>query len=337
MTGPVRYMGALVREVLAGRGDQPTQLRWGIAGVAVCSVLLLAAAALYVVPIGQRTYVADFAISGGARAGDEVRVAGINVGKIREVELAGDHVEISFTVKSDVRVGHESTAEVKMLTPIGGHYLAVGLAGDKELGDRHIPRERTATPFELSDILDKGTPLFGKVDATTTRGTVEELERALNDQPDALRGVITNANELTGLLAERTEQLDTALEVSDEYVAAIADDRAILADFVRQLGTVADSLGNRKADIVGVFNLVKRLLLIINRPVMAYGDTLEPPITEIEQLFSKVFDDPNRIDVVIASLRDVIGRLNGLLGTRVRVDTPGAGVQVCIPYEGKAC
>ncbi|MGX1804411.1 MlaD family protein [Nocardia sp. NPDC055321] len=337
MTAAVRYIGALVREVLAGRGDQPTQLRWGIAGVAVCSVLLLTAAALYVVPIGQRTYVADFAVSGGARAGDEVRVAGINVGKIREVELAGDHVEISFTVKSDVRVGHESTAEVKMLTPIGGHYLAIGLAGDRDLGDGHIPRERTATPFELSDILDKGTPLFSKVDTATTRGTVEELNRALNDQPDALRGVITNANELTGLLAERTGQLDTALRVSDEYVAAIADDKAILADFVRQLGTVADRLGNRKADIVGVFNLVKRLLLIINRPVMAFGDTLEPPITEIEQLFSKVFDDPNRIDVVITTLRDVIARLNGLLGTQVRVDTPAAGVRVCIPYDGKAC
>lgn len=337
MKALVTYFSDLIREVLAGRGDQPSQLRWGIAGVAVCSVLLLTAGALYVIPIGQRTYIADFKISGGARAGDEVRVAGINVGKIRAVDLVGDHVEVSFTVKSEVRVGRESTVEVKMLTPIGGHYLALDLHGEKELGDTHIPPERTGTPFELSDILDKGTPVFSKVDAATMRSTIGELNDALTGQPDALRGVLTNANELTGVLAERTGQLDTALQVSDEYVAALAQDKAVLADFVSKLGIVADQLGNRKQDIVYVFNLIKRLLLIINRPVMAFGDTLEPPITQIEQVFSKVFEDPNRIDIVVNGLRDVIAKLSGLLGVQVKANSPAAGVQVCIPYEGKAC
>ncbi|MBL1074115.1 MCE family protein [Nocardia sp. 2] len=337
MKGLIQYFGALIRDILAGRGDQTSQLRWGIAGVVVCAVALLAAGTLYVIPFGQRTYIADFKISGGARAGDEVRVAGINVGKIRAVDLVGDHVEVSFTVNSDVRVGDRSAVEVKMLTPIGGHYLALSPVGDKDLGEKHIPPERTTTPFELSDILDRGTPIFGQVDATTLRGTIGELNSALEGQPDALRGVIGNANELTGLLAQRTAQLDTALQVSDEYIAAIATDKAMLADFVRQLGTVADSLGNRKDDVVSVFNLVKRLLLVLHRPIMAYGDSVEPTVTQFEQLFSKVFEDPNRIDTVINGLRDVITRLNGLLGTEVKVADPAAGVQVCIPYEGKAC
>ncbi|WP_067542196.1 MCE family protein [Nocardia crassostreae] len=337
MRALVRYFGELIREVIAGRGDQPTQLRWGIAGVAVCAVLLTTAAPLYVVPIGQQTYVADFRVSGGARAGDEVRVAGINVGKIRSVELVGDHVEVAFTVNRDVRVGDRAAVEIKMLTPIGGHYLALDPAGDKELGDRHIPRERTTTPFELSDILDKGTPIFSQVDATTMRATIGELNAALSQEPDALRSVIDNANELTGLLAQRTDQLNTTLDISDEYIAAIATDKAILANFVRQLGTVADALGNRKDDVVSVFNLVKRLLLVLHRPIMAYGDSIEPTVTEFEQLFSKVLEDPNRLDTVINGLRDVIATLNGMLGVQVTADNPVTGVQVCIPYEGKAC
>ncbi|WP_330181360.1 MlaD family protein [Nocardia sp. NBC_01503] len=337
MRGSIRYLGELIRDTLTGRGDQPTQLRWGMAGVAVCAVALLVAGALYVIPFGQRTYIADFKISGGARSGDEVRVAGINVGKIRSVDLVGDHVEVAFTVKSDVRVGDRAAVEVKMLTPIGGHYLALTPTGDKELGSRHIPPERTGTPFELSDILDKGTPIFGKVDAGTMRDTVGELNKALAGQPDALRGVIANADELTGLLADRTQQLNTALQVSDEYIAAIADDKALLADFVRQLGTVADRLGNRKDDIVGVFNLVKRVLVVLHRPIMAYGDSIEPSVTQLEQLFSKVFADPNRLDIVVNGLRDVIAKLNGLLGNQVKADTPADGVRICIPYEGKAC
>ncbi|MGW4244929.1 MlaD family protein [Nocardia sp. NPDC004722] len=337
MRALITYVGQLIRDVVAGRGDQNTQLRWGMAGVVVCVIALAVAGAVYVIPFGKQTYVADFKISGGARAGDEVRIAGINVGKIRSVDLVGDHVEVAFTVNHDVRVGDRSAVEVKMLTPIGGHYLALAPAGDKSLGAHHIPPERTATPFELSDILDKGTPIFGQVDASTMRDTIGQLNTALQGQPDALRSVIGNANELTGMLAQRTDQLNTALNVSDEYIAAIATDKALLADFVKQLGQVADRLGNRKNDIVGLFNLVKRLLVILHRPIMAYGDSVEPSVTQFEQLVSKLFDDPNRIDTVINGLRDVITKLNGLLGTQIKVDAPVAGVQLCIPYEGKAC
>ncbi|GAB2531266.1 MlaD family protein [Nocardia heshunensis] len=337
MRGLITYVGELIRDIVAGRGDQNTQLRWGMAGVVVCVIALAVAGALYVIPFGQRTYTADFKISGGARSGDEVRVAGINVGKIRSVDLVGDHVEVAFTVNQDVRVGDRSAVEVKMLTPIGGHYLALAPAGDKNLGAGHIPPDRTATPFELSDILDKGTPIFGQVDASTMRDTIGQLNTALQGQPDALRSVIGNANDLTGMLAQRTDQLNTALNVSDEYIAAIAGDKTVLADFVKQLGGVADRLGNRRNDIVGLFNLVKRLLVVLDRPIMAYGDSIEPSVTQAEQLFSKLVDDPNKIDTVINGLRDVITKLNGLLGNQVKVDAPAAGVQLCIPYEGKAC
>ncbi|MGW4532294.1 MlaD family protein [Nocardia sp. NPDC004340] len=336
MRALIARMGELIRDVLTGRGDQNTQLRWGIAGVVVCVIALAVAGAVYVIPFGQRTYVADFRISGGARPGDEVRVAGINVGKIRAVDLVGDHVEVAFTVNRDVRVGDRSAVEVKMLTPIGGHYLALAPAGDKDLASKHIPPERTTTPFELSDILDKGTPVFGKVDATTMRDTIGQLNSALVQQPDALRGVIGNANELTGLLAERTDQLNGALTVSDEYIAAIADDKALLADFVKQLGTVADRLGNRKNDIVSMFALLKRLLIVLHRPLMAY-DSIEPSVTQFEQLFSKLMEDPNRLDTVINGMREVINRLSGLLGTQVQIADPAAGVRLCIPFEGKAC
>ncbi|MFJ4657339.1 MCE family protein [Nocardia sp. NPDC088792] len=337
MKALISYIGELVRETLTGRGDQPTQLRWGVVGVVVCVITLAIAGALYVIPFGERSYTADFAISGGARSGDEVRVAGISVGKIRAVDLVGDHVEVQFTVKNDVRVGDRSAVEVKMLTPIGGQYLALSPAGDKDLGGTHIPKERTATPFQLSDILDKGTPIFSKIDASTMRGTIGQLDQALNQQPNALRDLIGNANDLTGLLADRTQQLNSALNVSDEYIAAIADDKALLADFVKQLGQVADQLGNRKDDIVSVFNLIKRLLVVLDRPIMAYGDTLEPNVAQLEQLFSKVFDDPNRIDTVITGLRGVIDKLNGMLGTQIKVDKPAEGIQICIPYDGKAC
>ncbi|WP_069165178.1 MlaD family protein [Nocardia altamirensis] len=330
-----------LKELRAARAEPWRQLRWGIAGVLVSVLGLLAAAVLYVVPFGEQAYTADFRTSGGARVGDEVRIAGIKVGQVRSVELVGDHVEVRFGVARDVHVGDESAVEVKMLTPIGGHYLTLLPRGDKTLGGKHIPRERTTTPFELTDIIDLATPVLSKVDATTLRGTIAQVNAALAGQPDAVRSVIGNFNDLTGVLAERSGQLNSALQVTDEYIGAIATDRAVLADFVRELGTVAVVLGERRGEIVQVFELLKRLFVIIHRPVLAYGDSIEPSVAEFEELFNKLVQDPGRIDTVIAGIKDFIGKISAMLGPDgVTIDQSASvvrGPALCIPYEGRAC
>ncbi|RDI55843.1 MCE family protein [Nocardia mexicana] len=333
--------GARLRDFLADHGVQTSQLRWGIAGVVVSVVALLAAAVVYAVPFEERTYTADFRTSGAARPGDEVRIAGIKVGEVRSVRLAGDHVEIRFGVQRSVPVGEQSSAAVKMLTPIGGHYLALSPKGAKALGGKHIPPERTTTPFELSDIIEAATPKLEEVDGATLRATVSEVNRALAGQPDAVRNIIGNFTGLSQVLADRDRELNQAVQVSDEYIGAVATDRAVLADFVRQLGVVGVTLGQRKADVVRTFDLLQRLADVLHRPIMAYGDSIEPAVTEFEQLFDKVFQDPAKIQTVIDGIKEFVAKISAMLGPDgLRIappPAPGAGVAICIPYQGKAC
>ncbi|MFI9404725.1 MlaD family protein [Nocardia sp. NPDC052316] len=337
---PWRLFGE-VKQLRAEKSESWSQMRWGIAGVLVSVLGLLAAAVLYVVPFGEQSYTADFRNSGGARTGDEVRIAGIKVGQVRSVELVGDHVEVRFGVDREVRVGDASSVAVKMLTPIGGHYLSLAPQGERALGGKHIPPERTTTPFELTDIIDVATPVLSQVDGTTLRSTIAEVNAALAGQPDAVRSIIGNFNDLTGVLAERSTQLDSAVRVSDEYIGAIATDRAVLADFVRELGGVAVVLGQRRGEVVQVFELLKRFFAVLHRPVMAYGDSIEPSVAEFEQLFNKLVQDPGRLDTVIAGIKDFIGKISAMLGVDgVTIDQSASvirGPALCIPFEGRAC
>lgn len=339
--GVFRQLLGVVLEQRKAKSESWSQLRWGVAGVLVSVLALLAAGVLYAVPFGERSYTADFRNSGGARNGDEVRVAGIKVGQVRSVELVGDHVEIRFGVERDVPVGIESAVAIKMLTPIGGHYLSLEPKGTEALGSRHIPRERTTTPFELTDILDAATPVLREMDATTLRDTLTEVNAALSGQPDAVRNIIGNFNDLSGVLADRSRQLDQALSVSDEYIAAIANDRAVLADFVRELGYVALTLGQRKGEIVQVFNLLRRFFVVLHRPVLAYGDSLEPSVAQFEELFNKLVADPTRIETIITGIRDFLAKISVMVGADgVTLDQSASVVEapgLCIPYEGKVC
>lgn len=326
----------------AGRhAEESSQLLWGAAGIVAAALALALVAMLYAVPFGRHTHIADMRNSGGLRVGDEVRVAGIKVGTVSAVRVSGDHVEVGFGVDDDVAVGDASAVEAKLLTPIGGHYLALLPAGAKPLGRNHIPPERTATPFELTDVLEQSVPALHDVDGATLRATVAQVNQALHGQPDAIRNLLGNVSDLTGLLADRTEQLDRALTVTDEYVGAVAADEAVLLNFVRTLGVVAVELGTQKQNVAGTFQLLRRLATVAHRPIMAYASTIEPVITDLEQVFAKILADQSHADQVIATIAEFVGKLAQILGadgvTIDQSDSVITGVPVCVPAPERNC
>ena len=69
------------------------------------------------------TFTADFANASGISSGDSVRVAGIDVGKVRSVRLHRGVVHVEFTADKDVAVTRNGRAEIKLATILGQHYL----------------------------------------------------------------------------------------------------------------------------------------------------------------------------------------------------------------------
>lgn len=264
-----------------------------------------------------------------------MRIAGVPVGRVGTVELADDHVRVGFAVHTDQPVGDRTTAEVRLLTPVGGHYLALTPAGAQPLGAKPIPRERTRTPYELADVFEQSIPQLGGIDGSTLRETVAELDAALANQPDAPRGILDSLTGLTTTITAQSDRLDRAVRVSDEYVAAIATDREILTGFVRELGIISAKLGQAKTEVIRAFQLLRRLTEVTHRPIMAYGDSLEPAITDLEQLLAKVADAPDRLDTVIAAINDFIVKIAALTGTG---EPAGASEpDLCVPRAGKDC
>ena len=78
---------------------------------------------------GGDTYTAAFSEAGGLKADDPVRIAGVRVGKVDKIELEGDHVKVSFLVKTDSEFGTETGASIRVNTLLGAMYLALEPAG----------------------------------------------------------------------------------------------------------------------------------------------------------------------------------------------------------------
>ena len=88
---------------------------------------------------GGKIYAAQFAEAGGLKEGNEVRVAGVKVGKVTDISLDGAQVvTVKFRVKVD-ELGDQTTAAVKVKTMLGQKYLALEPRWDVQAARRADP------------------------------------------------------------------------------------------------------------------------------------------------------------------------------------------------------
>jgi phospholipid/cholesterol/gamma-HCH transport system substrate-binding protein len=78
---------------------------------------------------GGTKYQAAFTEASGLKPSEDVRIAGVKVGKVLSVGLEGDHVKVAFTVDPKVRFGTTSRAAIKLSTILGSHYLEIQPSG----------------------------------------------------------------------------------------------------------------------------------------------------------------------------------------------------------------
>ena len=131
---------------------------------------------------GGDTYYAAFSEAGGLKANDEVRIAGVRVGKVDEIALEGDHVKVAFRVKTDSDFGTDTGAAIRVKTLLGAMYLALEPAGAGQLTTgNEIPVE----PHQLALRRRRGV-LRPRRDATRQIDT-DQLATSLTTLADLTR------------------------------------------------------------------------------------------------------------------------------------------------------
>jgi len=155
---------------------EQNQVTIGVIGLTVIGLIMLAAFKAQDLPLigGGTKYSAQFSEAGGLKPNDEIRVAGVRVGKVRKVELEGTHVRVDFVVDKGVKLGDETGAEMKIKTLLGQKYLKLDPAGSGELKPgSEIPLARTISAY---DVVDAFTDLAN----TTERINTAQLAKALD-------------------------------------------------------------------------------------------------------------------------------------------------------------
>ncbi|NNH70914.1 MCE family protein [Nocardia uniformis] len=290
------------------------QTRIGLYGVAFLVIVMLIVTYLFVTPIGEKSYVANFTTSGGARVLDEVRIAGIRVGRVRGVKLVRDHVEITFSVRRDVVLGDRTRADLELLTPVGGHFLALTIDGKADPGLRSIPLERTTVPYDPARLLEEAAQQVEGVDGSVMRASLEELAKGLQNAPNALASIAANAATVVNLVTTQGQQLQDAVSLADEYLTMSAQNRQELITFLQQAAAIVDTIMQSRGDIVGTLQYLYTVVETLYPPLTAYETALEPVLRDGEALIATLNANRDSIDQILTVLAPLLNKLKEATG-----------------------
>jgi virulence factor Mce-like protein len=229
------------------RGRNPVVV--GAVGLTVLALLTVAAFNADSLPlIGDgETYSAAFSEAGGLKPGDEVRIAGVKVGKVDGVDLDGDHVKVTFKVKGDPAMGTETGAAIRVKTILGAKYLALYPKGPGRLkAGGEIPIGRTVSAYDVVQAFSDLTTTTEKVDTQRLANALDTISTTFQDSPaevrasvqglsrisrtiasrdDALHDLLQHAKGVTGVLAEHSKDFSALVKDGDKLLTEISDRR----------------------------------------------------------------------------------------------------------------
>ncbi|MEV0251331.1 MlaD family protein [Nocardia sp. NPDC050712] len=343
MPGMISRLFGGDRRVLDDTAKRRREVRLGILGVVLLVVGVIAAGALYVVPFGKTTYTAELSEAQSVKPGDDVRLAGISVGSVKSLELKPDRVVMEFTVDNEVFVGDKSSLDIRMLTVVGGHYVALFPAGDNPLGGNAIPADRVRLPYSLVQTFQDATTPLSKIDGNTLRDNLASLNKSIDDAPDAVRTTLDTVGGYIDAIDRQRTQVSNAIAVASEYVRMYDGAKSslkLLMDSANQLETVLIDKRAEMREAVALLNsVVQRLALL----APTWDSTLKPRAQELADALPRLEDMGGRLEPVIASANALTAKLRELAIPEGGIvidqsgDTVPAPAGLCVPLPGKEC
>jgi phospholipid/cholesterol/gamma-HCH transport system substrate-binding protein len=240
--------------------------------VAVALALLLVAGVAVLFrttdTINRTNVVGYFENSNGIYVGDDVRILGVNVGRIDKIEPQPDRVKISFWYDSKYKVPADANAAILSPTLVTSRALQLTPAfrGGPVMADNAvIPRERTVVPVEY-DTFRQQLERLAKELQPTEPGGVSPLGSFINTTADNLRGqganirdTVIKLSQAFSALGDHSTDIFSTVKNLSILVSALQDSTTLMRQLNQNLATVTGVLAdnpNEIADAVRDLNSV---------------------------------------------------------------------------------
>jgi phospholipid/cholesterol/gamma-HCH transport system substrate-binding protein len=296
---------------------------------AIASVQLLLTAVIVIV-FGQvrfektNSYSAEFSNASGLRAGQFVRASGVEVGKVKKVDLVdGDkRIRVDFSVDRSLPLYQSTTAKIRYQDLIGNRYLELD-RGTGEGADRilppggFIPLARTQPALDLDALIGGFKPLFRALNPEKVNAIAQTIITVFQGEGGTINDILDQTAQLTSRLAERDQAIGEVISNLNTILDTTARHRKEFDDTVNNFEVLISGLKDRAdplaAGTAHISNAAGTIadLLADNRAL------LHDTVSRLETIATPLIDQRDQVEDMLTKLPNafnLIGRASGIYG-----------------------
>lgn len=199
------------------------------------------------------TFEAELDDAAGLAVGDDVRLAGVRVGRVQRLDVERGRGIVGFEVDPDVDITDAWEVGARWRNVIGQRYLYLyDVDGGQELepGSR-IPFERSRASADIGRFFNELTPLLRAIPPEQQNRLLEAFNVALDGNTGRVQQLMRDLGALGNTLADTEPQIRSVLVQGSELLETYDERQAELQGFIAEMADVGGTLAARNDELIG--------------------------------------------------------------------------------------
>lgn len=169
----------------------------------------------------------EFRQGAGLYEGAEVTYLGHPVGRVKSLEVKGDHLVARLNLATSTEIPADVSAEIHSRSAVGEQYVGLVPAADADtdketLADGGlIPMDRTSAPVEIGPVLDNVYALVESLDEKQLSILLRETSAGLNGRTGDLQTILDAGGEFIALADANFEQTSGLIQGAGPLLSTI--------------------------------------------------------------------------------------------------------------------
>ena len=289
----------------------------------------------------ERTLTVDFPRTNSLYKGSDVRVLGVPVGEVKELNAQGDHVQVTLTYETDVRLPADVKAVIISPAIVGDRFvqLAPAYSGGAVLPDNaKLGIDRSEVPVELDEIfksLDDLAIALGPKGANkdgALSSLIEDSARQLDGQGQQLNETLSNFAKLSTTLSNNKEELFGSIKEIEQFVDLLNRNDSSVRSFFDSTARVSDVLEGERDDLTKTLEFLSKALIDVRRLIKDNRTTLRHNVDNLQRLAKLLAEHNEDIEHTLIDAPVALGNL-GIAGGSSKTGTLDARSDIAKLFE----
>ena len=247
----------------------------------------------------SKQYKAVFSDATGVNKGDDVRVAGVKVGNVQNVDIVDrTRALVTFKVDETQKLTDGTNATIRYRNLVGQRYISLsqGVGGPRVLAEGStIPLSRTRPALDLTVLFNGFKPLFAALSPADVNKLSYEIVTVFQGEGGTLESLLSHTASVTSTLASKDQVIGSLITNLNQVMVTIGNRDVQLSDLLIKLRQFVSGLSSDRQAILGSLDSISALAVQTSDLVTGIRPSLTTDVKQLNKVAGNL--DRNKAEI----------------------------------------